>query len=336
MQDQRSIARPVGGACGIGAVEGAGPTATPLALVVDSPDDGDDAAPGDGSCDIDGGAVEPGDCTLRAVIAEANARGGPDDVAIAPGVDPVLSIAGPSEDRNATGDIDVRDSLALDLGGATVDAAGIDRVLDHHGRSLIVHDGTLTGGSAPTATAGGGVRHLSGPLTILRMVVRGNAAASGGGVAAVSGPTTIEDAELTGNDPIADNTAPGTSGSAVRQTGGTVSVGGSIVSGVAPACAGTFVSLGHNRATPTPLWPTTRPCLTPIAAVGDIAASGVDLGPLTDNGGPTRTRLPGAGSTAIDAIAVDTPELCDGGLTTDQRGVPRPQGTACDAGAVEQ
>jgi hypothetical protein len=51
------------------------------------------------------------------------------------------------------------------------------------------------------------------------------------------------------------------------------------------------------------------------------------LGPLADNGGPTWTHLPQAGSPAIDG----------GGTCTgvDQRGVTRPQGIACDIGAVE-
>lgn len=53
------------------------------------------------------------------------------------------------------------------------------------------------------------------------------------------------------------------------------------------------------------------------------------LGPLANNGGPTKTLLPQVGSPAIDGGADDNcPE-------TDQRGVKRPQGTRCDAGAVE-
>jgi hypothetical protein len=51
------------------------------------------------------------------------------------------------------------------------------------------------------------------------------------------------------------------------------------------------------------------------------------LGPLADNGGPTQTHLPQAGSPAIDAVPFGTP--------VDQRGVKRPQGTNYDIGAVE-
>jgi hypothetical protein len=54
------------------------------------------------------------------------------------------------------------------------------------------------------------------------------------------------------------------------------------------------------------------------------------LGPLADNGGPTRTHALLLGSPAIDAAS--TP-ICP---TTDQRGVLRPQGPACDIGSYER
>jgi len=61
------------------------------------------------------------------------------------------------------------------------------------------------------------------------------------------------------------------------------------------------------------------------------------LGALANNGGPTQTRLPQDGpSPLIDAIP---PAACQtgnaAGVTTDQRGVTRPQGAGCDIGAVE-
>ncbi|MGH2864805.1 MAG: right-handed parallel beta-helix repeat-containing protein, partial [Solirubrobacteraceae bacterium] len=69
----------------------------------------------------------------------------------------------------------------------------------------------------------------------------------------------------------------------------------------------------------------------------------IDLGPLTNNGGPTETELPGAGSVLLERIpAAASAEidgkrvaLCEG--TTDQRGIPRPSlaGASCDVGAVE-
>jgi hypothetical protein len=57
------------------------------------------------------------------------------------------------------------------------------------------------------------------------------------------------------------------------------------------------------------------------------------LGPLADNGGPTRTHAPKVGSPALDVTAclgmVGQP------IAKDQRGFARPGGLACDVGAVE-
>lgn len=57
------------------------------------------------------------------------------------------------------------------------------------------------------------------------------------------------------------------------------------------------------------------------------------LSPLQDNGGPTQTHALLYGSPALDAggcTAVDSTPI-----TIDQRGLPRPQGAACDIGAFE-
>jgi len=64
------------------------------------------------------------------------------------------------------------------------------------------------------------------------------------------------------------------------------------------------------------------------------------LGALADNGGPTQTLLPQTGSPLIDAIvngACQTASGVVGPITTDQRGLVRPQvpGGLCDIGAVE-
>ena len=55
-----------------------------------------------------------------------------------------------------------------------------------------------------------------------------------------------------------------------------------------------------------------------------------ELGPLQDNGGPTLTRALEADGEAVDYIPAD---VCN--VETDQRGVSRPQGEACDIGAFE-
>ncbi|MCG8591739.1 MAG: hypothetical protein MJE66_20770 [Proteobacteria bacterium] len=76
-------------------------------------------------------------------------------------------------------------------------------------------------------------------------------------------------------------------------------------------------------------------CSFPAVANDQVGTPGSPiapkLGPLTDNGGPTPTHLPQTGSPAIDAGEAGL-TLC---LATDQRGVARPNGAACDVGAVE-
>lgn len=54
------------------------------------------------------------------------------------------------------------------------------------------------------------------------------------------------------------------------------------------------------------------------------------LGPLADNGGPTQTHALMPGSPAVDGVGTGCPPPA-----TDQRGVARPFGPACDVGAFE-
>jgi CSLREA domain-containing protein len=73
-----------------------------------------------------------------------------------------------------------------------------------------------------------------------------------------------------------------------------------------------------------------------LTGTGDHQSTDALLGGLGDNGGPTQTQLPATGSPAIDAVPIGTAGLCDGTVTTDQRGTTRPTGPACDIGSVEQ
>jgi predicted outer membrane repeat protein len=67
-----------------------------------------------------------------------------------------------------------------------------------------------------------------------------------------------------------------------------------------------------------------------------VSADDLNLGPLQDNDGPTETRALVPGSVAIDMIPEEDCLDADvAPLTTDQRGVARPQGPACDVGAFE-
>ena len=62
---------------------------------------------------------------------------------------------------------------------------------------------------------------------------------------------------------------------------------------------------------------------------GPLTNTPANIGPLANNGGPTRTHALLPGSAAINA----QPNPCD--MATDQRGITRPQGVACDFGSFE-
>jgi hypothetical protein len=91
-------------------------------------------------------------------------------------------------------------------------------------------------------------------------------------------------------------------------------------------CDGNISSLGHNLTDDTSCG---------LTEPSDLVVADAMLGPLQDNGGPTETHdlLPG-GTTTPGSPAIDAGDnaACP---TTDQRGVVRPQGAACDIGAVE-
>jgi CSLREA domain-containing protein len=62
-----------------------------------------------------------------------------------------------------------------------------------------------------------------------------------------------------------------------------------------------------------------------------FATGDPNLGPLQDNGGPTETMALGLGSAALDQV----PSSGANCPASDQRGVTRPEGPACDIGAFE-
>jgi uncharacterized repeat protein (TIGR01451 family) len=96
-------------------------------------------------------------------------------------------------------------------------------------------------------------------------------------------------------------------------TGGTADASGH-------SCAGPITSLGHNI---------DGADTCSFHATGDHVGTDPLLGPLQDNGGPTRTQAIPNTSAAFDGgDSVGCP-------ATDQRGVARPQSAACDIGSFE-
>jgi len=73
-----------------------------------------------------------------------------------------------------------------------------------------------------------------------------------------------------------------------------------------------------------------------VGVVSVSSSGSVVFGALANNGGPTPTLLPETGSLPLDAIPIASSQAPPAtGITTDQRGVTRPQGAGCDVGTVE-
>ncbi len=97
----------------------------------------------------------------------------------------------------------------------------------------------------------------------------------------------------------------------------------SMVAGSGADCEGTINSLDYN------LIQNTTNCAINGTTTHNVTGVGANLDSLADNGGPTLTMSPLAGSPALNAADDLT---C---IETDQRGIQRPQGAHCDIGAFE-
>jgi hypothetical protein len=201
---------------------------------------------------------------------------------------------------------------------------------------------TSTCAPSSSTNVGGGVVNESGGETTVNSTISGNTAAGGsgssnlgasGGILNQGGGETLVYVTLAGNKGVTG--ATNNAANYVNQ-GGTVQWFGTVVgdpTGGANcrAVPGTaFVSNGHN------LEDDPGAICGFSAAKKDIVGKSPQLAALADNSGPGPTQLPQPGSPLIDTIP---PASCraDGAsaVTTDERGVSRPQGSGCDIGAVE-
>jgi CSLREA domain-containing protein len=334
-------------------------------FTVDSTADAVDAAPGDTHCATAGGA-----CTLRAAVQEANALAGTDEIDIPVGTYR-LTIAGAGEDAAATGDLDITSDVTI-VGASGRDvkltakasddqnANSVDRVLDViTGGSLTMSKATVEGGNG--GSTGGSIRAAgalwltdvrvayadgvgvlsSAPVSLNRVTIDWN---RGGGGLAVSDALTAVNVTITSNNGHGVHVLPGGSadltnvtisrnfnGNQIRNDG-SVQMRNSIVEHTVPAsasCGGTPpVSGGHN-----------------VDDDGSCALGGAGdrsnvfawtYWTLVTAGGETDV-IPNfdlfvpAGAPPPPAVDIGA----EGCPTTDQRGVSRPQGLSCDAGAFE-
>ena len=217
-----------------------------------------------------------------------------------------------------------------------------------NGPSLTVVESTLSGNIGEGGDGnGGGIFNNGGDLTVTNTTVSGNSVPSdGGGIHSDGGDVAIENATITGNtaDDESDDDDDG-DGGGIRNNGGTMTVANSIIAdnrdrtasvGEPEECSGEVTSLGYNiighdegcAYTPGP---------GDQVGVFFPSLNGIDpkLGPLSDNGGPTETHMPLSESPALDQGSPERSEAAAACEATDQRGVPRPQGSGCDVGAYE-
>jgi len=313
--------------------------------------DGNTAQSG-GGLDIDAGTLQGTDITLSNNSATSGFGGG---LRIQNGAVTVshFTVAGNHASR-----------------GGGIDDYGTPMTLDHltlsgnsaaHGAGLYNLDGlfgatmaTVSGNMA--SNAGGALYMDSGGISLFDATLSGNTALFGAGAFVDGGDLTLASSTLSGN-------AANKAGGAIEHQGGVVLLeadtlsgnsafqGGGLDEGSAfvtetitttdtiieagPKGANCFigVSLGAGRIGSGGYnLSSDATCAPQFNQVGDLNSTDAHLGPLANNGGPTLTHLPGAGSPAIDAIPLGA-NGC--GLNNDQRAAPRPINGRCDMGAVE-
>ncbi len=202
-------------------------------FVVNTTNDTQDAAPGNGTC-----ADAQGQCSLRAAISEANALAGADTITVPAGTY-TQSLVGANENANAGGDWDITSSLTINGAGAATTiiqanaASGVatERVFHvvNDGTTVTIDGVTIQNGWAKSAAdgqgRGGGIKvagdtTTSGVgilFTLTNSVVKDNRADTrGGGLAINKGNLVVTGCTFSGNNAgDATQTVAGGSGGAM-------------------------------------------------------------------------------------------------------------------------
>jgi hypothetical protein len=215
----------------------------------------------------------------------------------------------------------------------------------------MVSHSTFSDNVTDSGGSGGGIYIFSGAVTVSRSTFSDNTADfSGGGI--------FNDATLTvSNSTFSDNVANSVGGGIFNI--GTLTVSHSTLSGNAAGLSGGifngFDSTLNVKNSIVANSPAGRDCRSfgtlNVAGVNfdtdgscpgfmQVTSAELNLGPLDDNGGPTQTHALLPDSVAIDAAPDENgfghcTDYDGNPVTTDQRGVARPQDAACDVGAYE-
>ena len=203
---------------------------------------------------------------------------------------------------------------------------------------------SATGNGYYVSVYGGGI-YNAGTLTLINSTISGNIANGGGndyygavtgGGLYNAGTLRLSNSTISGNSTISANDFFGSTTGAGISNGGTLTAKNSIVANNPSGgnCAGTIISQGYNLSDDAT-------CAASFTHTGDLNSTPAGLDPigLKTNGGSTQTIALLSTSPAVDAIPLSPINYCTdasgNAVTTDQRGVTRPQGAACDIGAFE-
>jgi hypothetical protein len=222
------------------------------------------------------------------------------------------------------GNLTVNDSTISGNSASEIGGGIVNRGTVMNTATLTVTNSTISGNSA--SEIGGGIVNSSlGTLRVSNSTISGNSASvAGGGIVNDGGGTlTVSNSTISGNS--ADF------GGGILNHDGSATLANTIVAGnsatnEAPDAYGTFTSQGYN------LIGNTGGSSGWVSS--DLQNQDALLGPLQDNGGPTHTHALVSVSPAINAIPKGT-NGCGTTITTDQRGVGRPQGGECEIGSFE-
>jgi hypothetical protein len=195
--------------------------------------------------------------------------------------------------------------------------------------SVTINRSTISGNQTPNG-AGAGIDNEGGTVAVVNSTISKNVASYGGGAGGIgneySGTVTIHNCTISGN-------RANFGGGLVNVPGSTLKLQNSIVANNSSGnCGYSVTSEGYNLSNDKTCEFTGR---------GDMNNTDPLLGPLRDNGGPTKTHALLKGSPATDA---GNPKGCTDSrghlLKTDQRGYPRPgrykHDKRCDMGAFER
>lgn len=230
-------------------------------------------------------------------------------------------------------------------GGAGMGGAIFNHVGSVHLRNVTANGNTASGGVAstfcsPTCTAGSGVGavlfNLNGAVTIDFSTLAGNSVdkSNGSGPGGGEGDGTVYSLAY-GNDINSGAATSATlkiNNSIIYGTSGTNGAGSNdVVNNVVAGSAANSATLTYKGANIVGLSDNLG-----ASGIGSTTPSTADplLGPLASGIGPMQTMVPAGNSPAIDNAAncLDSSNVA---VTSDERGVPRPNGPQCDLGAVE-